>query len=153
MQSAARDPDATGGTICNQLRHDYERRVLLVEIHAEGLMGWGECVAGEHPYFSDESIDTAWVVLMQELAPMLAAAPVEHGGDCPEVFQRVRGNPMAKAALENAIWDLEAQIEDAPLFELLGGDARAHRLWRLHWDAAHDGAAAAEDRARSECGL
>jgi o-succinylbenzoate synthase len=98
-----------------------DRRVLLAEIHAEGLVGWGECVAGEHPYFSAESIDTAWVVLVQELAPMLAAAPVEHGGDCPKIFKRVRGNPMAKAALENAIWDLEAQIEDAPLFELLGG--------------------------------
>ena len=60
-----------------------DRRVLLAEIHAEGLVGWGECVAGEHPYFSPESIDTAWVVLLQELAPMLAAATVVHGGDCP----------------------------------------------------------------------
>lgn len=98
-----------------------ERRVLLAEIHAEGLVGWGECVAGEHPYFSSESIDTAWVVLLQELAPMLASSPVEHGGDCPKIFKKVRGNPMAKAALENAIWDLEAQMEKAPLYELLGG--------------------------------
>ena len=58
-----------------------DRRVLLAEVRAEGLVGWGECVAGEHPYFSPESIDTAWVVLMQELGPMLAAAEVEHGGD------------------------------------------------------------------------
>jgi o-succinylbenzoate synthase len=98
-----------------------DRRVLLAEISAEGLVGWGECVAGEHPYFSSESIDSAWVVLLQELAPMLASSPVEHGGDCPKIFKRVRGNPMAKAALENAIWDLEAQIENAPLYELLGG--------------------------------
>ncbi len=98
-----------------------DRRVLLAEINAEGLVGWGECVAGEHPYFSSESIDTAWVVLLQELAPMLASSSVEHGGDCPKIFKRVRGNPMAKAALENAMWDLEAQIEKAPLYELLGG--------------------------------
>jgi o-succinylbenzoate synthase len=98
-----------------------DRRVLLAEINAEGLVGWGECVAGEHPYFSSESIDTAWVVLLQELAPILASSPVEHGGDCPKIFKRVRGNPMAKAALENAVWDLEAQIEKAPLYELLGG--------------------------------
>ena len=98
-----------------------DRRVLLAEIHAEGLVGWGECVAGEHPYFSEESIDTAWLVLLQELGPMLAASAVEHGGDCPKIFKRVRGNRMAKAALENAIWDLEAQIENAPLHELLGG--------------------------------
>ncbi|HEY2000810.1 MAG TPA: o-succinylbenzoate synthase [Acidobacteriaceae bacterium] len=98
-----------------------DRRVLLAEINADGLVGWGECVAGEHPYFSSESIDTAWVVLLQELAPLLASSPVEHGGDCPKIFKRVRGNPMAKAALENAVWDLEAQIENAPLYELLGG--------------------------------
>ena len=98
-----------------------DRRVLLTEIQAEGLVGWGECVAGEHPYFSAESIDTAWVVLLQELGPMLASSAVEHGGDCPKIFKKVRGNPMAKAALENAIWDLEAQIENAPLNELLGG--------------------------------
>ena len=98
-----------------------DRRVLLTEIQAEGLVGWGECVAGEHPYFSAESIDTAWVVLLQELGPMLASSAVEHGGDCPKIFKKVRGNPMAKAALENAIWDLEAQIEKAPLYELLGG--------------------------------
>jgi o-succinylbenzoate synthase len=97
------------------------RRVLLAEVHAEGLVGWGECVAGEHPYFSEESIDTAWVVLMQELAPMLAASEPEHGGDCPKIFKRVRGNRMAKAALENAVWDLEAQLERAPLADLLGG--------------------------------
>jgi len=97
------------------------RRVLLAEVHAEGLVGWGECVAGEHPYFSEESIDTAWVVLMQELAPMLAASEPEHGGDCPKIFKRVRGNRMAKAALENAMWDLEAQLERTPLADLLGG--------------------------------
>ncbi len=98
-----------------------DRRVLLAEVHAEGLVGWGECVAGEHPYFSEESIDTAWVVLLQELAPTLASSSPEHGGDCPKLFRQVRGNRMAKAALENAIWDLEAQLEKAPLHELLGG--------------------------------
>src|SRR6185312_9327625 len=45
------------------------RRILLAEIHSEGLIGWGECTAGEHPYFSGESIDTAWVVLLQEMGP------------------------------------------------------------------------------------
>jgi len=99
-----------------------DRRILLAEIQSEGLTGWGECTAGEHPFFSGESIDTAWQVLLNELGPMLASADsVEHGGDCPDLFHVVRGNPMAKAALENAIWDLEAQIENAPLYELLGG--------------------------------
>ncbi len=98
-----------------------ERRILLVELRGEGLSGWGECVAGEHPFFSDETIDTAWLVIQQELAPTLAAADPEHGGKCPGIFRQVRGHRMAKAALENAVWDLEAQVRGIPLASLLGG--------------------------------
>jgi o-succinylbenzoate synthase len=97
------------------------RRVLLAEVQSEGLTGWGECTAGERPFFSGESTDTAWQVLVNELGPMLAAESPEHGGDCPRIFRSVRGNPMAKAALENAVWDLEAQREGISLSHLLGG--------------------------------
>ncbi len=98
-----------------------QRRILLAEVQSEGLTGWGECTAGEHPSFSAESTDTAWQVLVNELGPMLAAEMPEHGGDCPRIFKPVRGNPMARATLENAIWDLEAQREGIPLGTLLGG--------------------------------
>ena len=98
-----------------------ERRVILAEVHSEGLIGWGECTASEHPYFSGESTDTAWMVLLKELGPMLAASQPVHGGDCPKIFKQVRDNRMAKATLENAIWDLEAQREGIPLSQLLGG--------------------------------
>jgi len=97
------------------------RRIVLAEVHSEGLTGWGECTAGERPTFSSESTDTAWQVLINELAPMLAAESPEHGGDCPKIFRSVRGNPMARATLENAIWDLEAQREGVSLSRLLGG--------------------------------
>ena len=98
-----------------------DRRILLVQIEAEGLTGWGECVAGEHPYFSEETVDTAWQMMRVELGPSLAAADPEHGGKCPEIFKRVRGHRMAKAALENAVWDLEAQAKGIALSDLLGG--------------------------------
>jgi O-succinylbenzoate synthase len=52
---------------------------------------------------------------------MLAASSPEHGGECPGIFRAVRGNQMAKATLENAIWDLEAQREGVSLSRLLGG--------------------------------
>ena len=98
-----------------------ERRILLVEVRSEGLSGWGECTAGEHPHFNEESTDTAWVTILQELAPLLNAAEQQSGGKCPGIFRQVRGNRMAKAALENAVWDLEAQMRRIPLYELLGG--------------------------------
>jgi O-succinylbenzoate synthase len=97
------------------------RRIVLAEVQSEGLIGWGECTAGERPFFSGESTDTAWQVMANELGPMLAAESPEHGGECPRIFRAVRGNPMAKAALENAIWDLEAQREGIPLSRLIGG--------------------------------
>jgi O-succinylbenzoate synthase len=98
-----------------------DRRILLAEVRSEGLTGWGECTAGEHPFFSGESTDTAWLVLLNELGPMLVAESPESGGACPDIFRRVRGNGMAKATLENAIWDLEAQQSGVSLSKLLGG--------------------------------
>ncbi len=97
------------------------RRILLIELESDGLTAWGECVAGEHPYFSDETIDTAWIMIENELGPSLLDANVERGGSCPDIFRQVRGHRMAKAALENAVWDLEAQVERISLAELLGG--------------------------------
>ena len=97
------------------------RRVILAEVRSEGLTGWGECTAGERPFFSAESTDSAWQVIVSELGPMLAAEAPNHGGDCPRIFRLVRGNRMAKATLENAIWDLEAQREGISLSRLLGG--------------------------------
>jgi o-succinylbenzoate synthase len=98
-----------------------DRRVLLVEIKGEGLTGWGECVAGEHPYYSYETIDTSWLMLSSELAPRLLAADLPNSGKCSNIFKQVRGHRMAKAALENAVWDLEAQLLGVPLWQLLGG--------------------------------
>jgi O-succinylbenzoate synthase len=97
------------------------RRILLVEVESDGLTAWGECAAGEYPYFSEESIDTAWIVTENELAPRLAGKEVVGGGGVPGLLRQVRGNRMAKAALENAVWDLEAQKKRTSLAQLLGG--------------------------------
>jgi O-succinylbenzoate synthase len=101
-----------------------ERRILLAEIRSEGIVGWGECTAGERPFFSEESTDSAWQVIVGELGPMLAAESPANGGECPQIFRAVRGNRMAKAALENAIWDLEAQRKRVSLSRLIGGTRR-----------------------------
>ena len=98
-----------------------ERRVMLVELQLDGISAWGECVAGEHPYYSEESIETAWYVTQTELAPALLGRRIDCGRDVPAMLQRVRGHRMAKAALENAVWEAEAQAKKIPLWKLLGG--------------------------------
>ena len=98
-----------------------DRRVLLVELQLDGVTAWGECVAGEHPYYSEETIETAWYVIQEELAPALLDRSIESGRQIPSLLLRVKGHRMAKAALENAVWDAEAQIRKVPLWKLLGG--------------------------------
>jgi O-succinylbenzoate synthase len=97
------------------------RRILLVELVADGVSAWGECVAGEHPYYTDEMVDTAWHITETELAPRLLAANISSGRDCPALFEQVRGHRMAKAALENAVWELDATQQGIALSKLLGG--------------------------------
>lgn len=97
------------------------RRILLVEIVSEGVSAWGECVAGEHPYFSDEMVDTAWHITETELAPRLLGVEIAGGRDVPALLEQVRGHRMAKAALENAVWELDAVQKGVSLSELLGG--------------------------------
>ena len=98
-----------------------ERRILLLTVHTNGPEGWGECVAGEDPFYSEESVDTAWYAVEHYLAPALLGKTIEKGSDAPALFARVRGHRMAKGALENALWDAEAQIKNVPLWQLLGG--------------------------------
>jgi len=102
----------------------YSRRILLVSIQADGVRGWAECVAGEDPFYSSEWIESAWPTIKHYLAPVLLAGDVSSGRDCPALFAKVRGNNMAKGALENAVWDAEAQLRQQPLWKLLGGTRR-----------------------------
>ena len=99
----------------------YHRRILLVSVHSDGIEAWGECVAGEAPHYSEESIDTAWYVTREHLAPALLGKRLERGKDCVPLFARIRGHRMAKAAIENALWHAESIQKGLPLWKLLGG--------------------------------
>ena len=57
-------------------------RILLVSVEADGVRGWGECVAGEDPYYSSEWIETAWPTIKDYLAPFLLQGESDAGSDC-----------------------------------------------------------------------
>ena len=100
------------------------RRVLLVTAHCDGVDGWAECVASEGPFFSYEWIESAWVTIREFLAPALIGTEFKQTSDAAALMSRVRGHNMAKAALENALWDAEAKQKKQPLWKLLGGTLR-----------------------------
>src|SRR5271165_5308971 len=77
----------------------YSRRILLITVHSEGVDGW---------------VESAWPTLMQYLIPALLGKRIESARDCPALFAKVRAHRMAKAGLENALWDAEARQKQVP---------------------------------------
>ncbi len=98
-----------------------EHHAILVAVRADGLTGWGEAPVSTRPAYSYETTVTAWHVLRDFLAPALLGQPLETVEGLLSFLRPVRGHPMAKAALEAALWDLLARREGLPLARLLGG--------------------------------
>jgi O-succinylbenzoate synthase len=98
------------------------RRILLLQLEAEGVTAWSECVAPEEPNYSSETIDTAWHAIVHWVAPRVVgrsfASPAEV---FPALQHNFRGHLMAKAAVEMGMWALEAEQRRVSLACLLGG--------------------------------
>ena len=94
------------------------KEALLVRLEDKGVTAWGECVADPDPYYASETTVSARFIiknfLLPELKPDLSLAGLLGR------WARVRGNEMAKAALENALLDLVAKRRGVPLHRLLG---------------------------------
>ncbi len=98
-----------------------ERRIILVRVYAEGLSGWGECTCNEGPFYNHEGTDMAWIVMRDFAGPYTIGKEIGEPEEASGLTGRIRGNRMARAAIETAIWDLEAKRRGAPLWQLLGG--------------------------------
>jgi O-succinylbenzoate synthase len=101
-----------------------ERQIILVEAQSEGLSGWGEVTAGEHPFYNEEWTASAWMVLRDYAAPLTLNRELETPDAVSPLTAHIRGHLMARAALENAAWDLAARRDGVPLWRRIGGGAR-----------------------------
>jgi o-succinylbenzoate synthase len=97
------------------------REAVIVEVHADGCVGWGEAAAWQHPWFSYETTATTRYVLRDYLIPALLSGPARVSGD--EIDPAIRGYPMAKAAVESALLDAMAKRDGISLATALGGTA------------------------------
>lgn len=98
------------------------KRILLIEMKTDTHSAWSECVAKQIPNYTPETIDTCWLMIEKYLAPKLLNNPIDHPKD---VFNRletnIRGNLMAKAALEMGTWGLYATITNQSLSNVIKG--------------------------------
>ncbi len=97
------------------------RRIILLTARSGDALGYGECTASEDPLYNSETTETAWHILSDYAIPWLMDRPLERAADCACILRPIRGNRMATAALETALWDLEARQEGMPLYRFIGG--------------------------------
>src|SRR5256885_5261572 len=100
-----------------------ERRIMLLHLRdADGVEVWSECVAGEAPNYTAETIDTAWYSIGEYVAPRVFGIQFGQPSEVhPALERNFRGHNMAKAAIEMGLWGLCAQRDGVPLARLLGG--------------------------------
>lgn len=98
-----------------------ERRIVLVEVTDGKHTGFGEVTAGEGPFYSHETTETAWHILSDFIIPKALGREAGTAAGFAPLWAPIRGHNMAKAGLESALWDLEARLKGQPLWKLLGG--------------------------------
>jgi O-succinylbenzoate synthase len=112
-----REPFRISSGVCT------ERRIALLELtDASGAVAWSECVAGEEPNYSAETIDTAWHAMKEWLAPRILGQRIDGPDQVSAVLDRdIAGHNMAKAAIEMGCWAIAAEQRGISLSRLLGG--------------------------------
>lgn len=98
-----------------------ERRILLVEVAEDGAVGWGEVTCGERPFYNEEWVDAAWLILRDFVAPRILDIDIASAADVGGRSSHIRGHHMARGGLETAAWDLEARKLGLPLWQHIGG--------------------------------
>lgn len=102
----------------------YERDIILVEVSAGGVTGWGEVTAGENPFYNEEWTESAWLILRDYAGPRVLGHDFASAAGVWSRIRHIRGHYMARGGLEAAVWDLEARMNNVPLWKQIGGGAR-----------------------------
>lgn len=99
-----------------------DKLFIVVEAYDEqGFCGYGEGDAFEIPWYTEETVESCWHMLKDFFIPTLLHKEIAHPKETRDYLAVYRRNPMAKAAIETAIWDLYAKRINLPLYEVLGG--------------------------------
>ena len=102
----------------------HERDIILVEAFSDGISGWGEVTAGENPFYNEEWTGSIWPLLIQYVAPRVLHYPFDSAEQVGTRTSHIRGHFMARGGVETAVWDLQARMNNEPLWKTIGGGAR-----------------------------
>jgi len=98
-----------------------DRQCIIITLQAEGLTGYGECVASREPGYNYETTGTAWHILKDFIAPLILGKDIKDAHDFQMRVESIRGHHLAKAGVEMALWDLLGKRDGKSLKEMFGG--------------------------------
>ena len=101
-----------------------DRRTVIVElISDEGVMGFGE--ASTLPGFVGETLESVQLILEKFLFPVVVGLDVKNISLAHSTMdEAIAGNSSAKAAIDEAFYDLRGKQLGVPAYQLLGGGLR-----------------------------
>lgn len=89
---------------------------ILVRLETdEGFVGWGESSAETRPGYSYETVGTSLHILSEFLVPALLGKRLSSATEVPALLAGTRGHPLAKHAVEAAVWDALAKANNISL--------------------------------------
>lgn len=93
----------------------------LLILQADGITGIAEGVMDPRPDYLEETTAGALDLLRNAVLPKLVGMRIGSPSDIAPLLASWRGNRMAKALAEMAVWDLWSRFLNLPLCALLGG--------------------------------
>ncbi|MFM2479870.1 o-succinylbenzoate synthase [Celerinatantimonas sp. YJH-8] len=94
----------------------------VVEVHVGDVVGYGDCSALALPFYNEETNIGAYHIMKDFLIPMLKqAGEIRYPTEVRDIFEPIKRNKCAKAAVEGAVWDAFTKLKGIPLWKELGG--------------------------------
>lgn len=100
---------------------DNDIYTVLVKMTSDGCEAWSEACPLFSPTYSPEYAFGVYHVVSNFLAPLVLGKCIHSAKEMNSILKTVKGNPFAKAAIEEVWWTMQSKQAGRPLHELLGG--------------------------------
>lgn len=93
---------------------------VLCRMTSGSVEAWGESTPLAAPCYSPEWGGGIFAVARDWLAPAVIGKDIRSGDQLQQEMSLFKGNPFAKAILDNTWWALHSKLENKPLHRLIG---------------------------------
>ncbi len=101
-----------------------DKDVFVFELNHNGITAYSESVTSENPFYGPEDNITAFHIIKDYLVDLIKEVPT------PEQFAEkskfVKGNNMAKAAIEMLLYDYNSKLAKKPLYKFISDKSRGY---------------------------